>query len=527
MGAIVVVLAVVVGLVVALGGGGDDDEDASDTTTTAASPTTGAPTTVAGTGAVSRLEDVQSATVQIVAKGSLRDPEVGFATTAGSGSGFLVDPSGVIVTNNHVVTGAATLEVFVGGSNEGRNARVLGVSECNDLALIDIDGDDHPYLEWYDGDISPGLEVYAAGFPLGDPEFTLTKGIVSKARAGGDITGTSSIDHTIEHDANIQPGNSGGPLVTPQGQVVAVNYAGGDRARSGTNQFFAIASDLAQPVVERLRDGDFESIGVNGWAVVSEEDNLAGIWVAGVATGSPASETGVRPGDIITTLQHLPVGRDGTFADYCDVIRTAGDDAPMAIEVIRFDTEQVLRGELNGKELEQVFSFARELEEQTGTAPAVAYTRYEEVTDDSGTLVVDVPAEWSDRNTEGFPLDDGRTLPAIQASTSLATYTSSYTVPGMEFTIVEGTDDVEGFLDVVAPSPEDGCTDGGKSDYSDSVFTGRYQLWQDCAGTETDYLTLTARPAEGGYVAVLAVQIVTEADLEAVDRILATFNVLS
>ena len=69
--------------------------------------------------------------------------------------------------------------------------------------------------------------MYAAGYPLGDPEFTLTRGIVAKAEAGGDLTGTSSIDHTIEHDANIQPGNSGGPLVDADGKVVAVNYAGG------------------------------------------------------------------------------------------------------------------------------------------------------------------------------------------------------------------------------------------------------------------------------------------------------------
>ena len=111
------------------------------------------------------MQEVQQATVRIVAKGALRDPEVGMATTAGSGSGFIVDPSGIIVTNNHVVTGAATLEVFVGGSDDGQNARVLGVSECNDLAVIQLTGGsgDYPYLEWYDGDIRPGLEVYAAG----------------------------------------------------------------------------------------------------------------------------------------------------------------------------------------------------------------------------------------------------------------------------------------------------------------------------------------------------------------------------
>jgi hypothetical protein len=92
---------------------------------------------------------------------------------AGRGSGFIIDEAGVAVTNNHVVTGAAFLQVWVGGESEARNARVLGVSECSDLAVIDIEGEGYPYLESFDGPVSTGTTVFAAGFPLGDPEFTL------------------------------------------------------------------------------------------------------------------------------------------------------------------------------------------------------------------------------------------------------------------------------------------------------------------------------------------------------------------
>src|SRR4030067_796471 len=81
--------------------------------------------------------------------------------------------------------GGALLQVWGGGESEPRNARILGVSECSDLAVIDIEGGDFPYLDWHPGDINVGLEVYAAGFPLGDPECTLTKGIVSKAQTSG------------------------------------------------------------------------------------------------------------------------------------------------------------------------------------------------------------------------------------------------------------------------------------------------------------------------------------------------------
>ena len=89
------------------------------------------------------FDQIQPAVIQIIATGTIRDPEIGFATGAGSGSGFIIDPSGLAVTNNHVVTGAATLEVFIGGETEDSyNAKVVGVSECNDLALIQIDTDD-------------------------------------------------------------------------------------------------------------------------------------------------------------------------------------------------------------------------------------------------------------------------------------------------------------------------------------------------------------------------------------------------
>ena len=198
------------------------------------------PSPVPETGAVGQLEDVKKATIQIVAEGSFVDPAGAQIASAGSGSGFIVDPSGIAVTNNHVVAGAALIRVWVGGESEPRNAVILGVSECSDLAVIDIEGDGYEYLEWYEGEIQPGLTVYAAGYPLGDPEFTLTRGIVSKGQANGESS-WASVDAVIEHDATINPGNSGGPLVSEQGQVIAVNYASSPDA----NQYFAITQKEA------------------------------------------------------------------------------------------------------------------------------------------------------------------------------------------------------------------------------------------------------------------------------------------
>ena len=188
---------------------------------------------------IDSLSDLESAVVQIEAVGTFVDPAEGLQlNAAGRGSGFIIDPSGIAVTNNHVVTGGGLYKVYVAGEEEPRSAKVLGVSECADLAVIDIQGDGFPYLEWYEGAIKVGLDVYAAGFPLGDPEFTMTRGIVAKEKANGKSS-WASVSKVIQHDATINPGNSGGPLVDENGKVVAVNYAGD----SENNQYFAISRD--------------------------------------------------------------------------------------------------------------------------------------------------------------------------------------------------------------------------------------------------------------------------------------------
>lgn len=502
----------------------------AETTESTVTTVSGGTTTTEASGEVpASFQDVKPAVIQIVAQGTFRDPELGYSDGSGLGSGFIISPDGLAVTNNHVVAGAATLEVFIGGdTGTSYNATIVGVSECNDLALIDInESEPLTYLEWYNGEITPGLAVYAAGFPLGDPEYTLTSGIVSKARAGGDLTGTSSIDHTIEHDANIQPGNSGGPLVTEDGTVVAVNYAGGAVATT-TAQFYGIASDLAQPVITRLMDGDFETLGINGWAVVDEAAAISGVWVAGVAAGSPAAAAAILPGDIITSMNGLPIGTDGTFKDYCDVIRTAGGN-PIAVDVLRYDTSEVLRGEINGAQpIELAFSFAAEIEDEVSvdeSGTATAYTDYQSIVDDTGKIVIEVPAEWSDIDPAPATDDAGVEIPYILASTDQQAWRDTFDVPGVLFVKLGPTDDIPATL-LEYGDFSGTCTDLGLVDYSDPVFTGQYQVWDACSGTPTAVVVLAAVPADNSYTALMMVQIVSDADLDALDRIFQTFNVI-
>ena len=289
-----VLLLAATALIASACGGGDDSAKGG-----------GEKKSAAAAGAVTTLDDVKLATVQILGEGEIRTFE-GSTNFSGTGSGFVVSPDGYIVTNNHVVTGAGSLQVRLDGVEDEIPAKVIGVSECNDLAVIQLtDEDDYRFLTWSSTTPEPPLEVYAAGFPLGDPEFTITKGIVSKAEADGD-TSWASVRSVVEHDANIQPGNSGGPLVDSKGQVVAVNYANGD-AGTGTSQFFAINAEDAQGVVDDLKKGDQDSIGVNGEAFVDEEAGVAGVWVSGVAPGGLAAKAGVKPGDIIETLNGVPL----------------------------------------------------------------------------------------------------------------------------------------------------------------------------------------------------------------------------
>jgi serine protease Do len=493
-------------------------------------------------GLVTSLPDLKKATIQIEAEGTFIDPQFGYmANAAGRGSGFIIDPSGIAITNNHVVTGAALLKVWVGGdTTKEYNARILGVSECSDLAVIDIEGDGFPYLSWYDKPTQVGLEVYLAGFPLGDPEFTMTKGIVSKEKANGE-TQWASVDSVIEHTAKSNPGNSGGPLVDANAKVVGIHYAS-----NSAGQYFAIDHGIAMPVIEQLRAGkDVNSIGINGEAVASEDGSITGVWVSSIKSGSTADKAGVKAGDIITSLENLYLATDGTMKDYCDILRTHKPEDTLAIQILRWNSQQVLEGELNGRTLAVTSSFVSPASTESGTAQASSTqtgttlpanctasktSGYITCADDTGQISVDVPDTWTDVNGTSWVFNDQDIGVAIAAAPSLSDYNQYYDVEGMFFGASQTFAQIGGyvqFLDYYATSYQSDCTWVGRYDYNDSVYRGKYDRYTGCASsTGYDTYILSAVDIVDPTSKIILVEIsINSADTSIIDQIWGTFYV--
>jgi putative serine protease PepD len=179
----------------------------------------------------------------------------------GTGSGFVVSPDGLIVTNAHVVDGANEVAVKVGAGGDQLPAEIVGIDASRDLALLDVDGSDLPALELGDsGKVDVGDATYAIGNPYG-LDHTLTTGVVSaldrelQAPDGGTISGG------IQTDAALNPGNSGGPLLDASGKVIGVNaqIATGGNAQGGNVGIgFAIPAATVSQFIEQARGGELQ-----------------------------------------------------------------------------------------------------------------------------------------------------------------------------------------------------------------------------------------------------------------------------
>lgn len=246
-----------------------------------------------------------------------RDPNRGqqLPKTKALGSGFIIDPSGYVVTNNHVIDNAAEITVILDDGTQ-LSANLKGRDQKTDLALLKVEADKPlPYVEFGDSDSSRvGDWVIAIGNPFGLGGSTTT-GIIS-AR-GRDIQ-SGPLDDFIQVDAPINRGNSGGPLFNTKGNVIGINTAIYSPNGGSVGIGFAIPSALAKPVIEQLRE---HGKATHGWLgvqiqVVSEEiaDSLglkkaSGALVARVVKDSPAEAAGLQVGDVVLEFDGKEVAK--------------------------------------------------------------------------------------------------------------------------------------------------------------------------------------------------------------------------
>jgi serine protease Do len=225
--------------------------------------------------------------------------------TMGAGSGFIIDPSGLIVTNNHVVGHADKITVSLPDGTR-LPATVIGSDELTDVALIRVTASRVlPAVQWGDSkQAEVGDWVLAGGNPFGLGG-TVTAGIIS---ARGRDLGAGPFDNFLQLDAPINPGNSGGPIFNMDGQVIAISTAIVSPSGGSVGIGFATPSELVIPIIEQLRaSGKIE----RGWLGVSVQDSDNGVTVAGVEPTSPAAKAGLQKGDMILAVngEHVDTSR--------------------------------------------------------------------------------------------------------------------------------------------------------------------------------------------------------------------------
>ena len=234
----------------------------------------------------------------------------------GLGSGFVVNPDGYVVTNNHVVDGATEISVKLADGREFPG-RVVGRDPRTDIALLKVEARGLPTIHLGDSAaLKVGEPVMAIGNPFG-LEQTVTTGIVS---ATGRVIGEGPYDDFIQTDASINPGNSGGPLINGRGQVVGINTAIVSRSGGSVGIGFAIPVNLAKPVVSQLAAAGHVTRGWLGVGIQPLTADLAksfkvpgtdGALVTSVSEGSPAAKAGLKQGDVIVEYDGRPVARAG------------------------------------------------------------------------------------------------------------------------------------------------------------------------------------------------------------------------
>jgi S1-C subfamily serine protease len=332
--AVVAALAGLLGAIVGVTITEDDGGSGSSTSPVVTAPRPNGSVTNGGTTQVAKVaEAVAPSVVTISATVS-----GGFGSGESVGTGVIISSDGDVLTNAHVVEGATTVQVRLMNETEPRTGRVLASDAENDLALVKIDVTGLTAAVFADPEATKlGDPVIAIGYALnldGGPSVTL--GIVS-ALDRTITTENGALNALIQTDAAISSGNSGGPLVNEQAQVVGINtaVARGDTSTAANNIGFAISTKEVLRVLEVLRaqaDGGSRQQGYLGVGLTDRTDGGQGAVIANVEPGSPADQAGIQEGDVILSIDGQPItGRAGMIA----VVRDAQPGETISITLER------------------------------------------------------------------------------------------------------------------------------------------------------------------------------------------------
>jgi len=232
-----------------------------------------------------------------------------------SGSGVFISADGYLVTNNHVVEGSQSLQVIYSDGTQV-DGQLVGTDPYVDIAVIKVNGTVPAFASFGNSDVlNPGEAVIAIGSPLGDFHNSVTVGVVSATGRSIDTASSYQMQNLIQTDAAINHGNSGGPLVNLNGEVVGINTlvirGTGSTADQAEGLGFAIPANTVKATSQQLIDTGFVShpyLGISWQAVtpdIAQTYNLPaqwGIYVTKVAASSPAATAGLQEGDIITQV---------------------------------------------------------------------------------------------------------------------------------------------------------------------------------------------------------------------------------
>ena len=305
--------------------------------------------------AVAVFEKVSPSVVQVAVRGPA-NPFADEATPGASGTGFVWDDAGHIVTNDHVVQGARAVAVRI-ASGEVTQAEVIGLAPNYDLAVLRTLGVKRlppPVTVGTSADLKVGQAAFAIGNPFGLDQ-SLTSGIISALKRRLPTSAGREIANVIQTDAAINPGNSGGPLLDSAGRLIGVNTAIISPSGSSAGIGFAVPVDVVNRIVpELIRNGRVPTPGIG---IVAASETVAtrlgvdGVVVISVAPGSPAARSGIRGvdattgalGDVIVEINGKPVRM---LSDLTDEIEQTGVGRSVRLSIRRGMQSQSLETEV-------------------------------------------------------------------------------------------------------------------------------------------------------------------------------------